>query len=130
MPTTTAPIPDFLKDLVPSMIKSFENGTIQAYKILWSIFMEFLSQNWGWVIALLAMILVFAFVEYLITGRWTNLGSVLYSYIYYGILFIIGLIFGPEIFANNWIDLILFVVYGISFIWVRGLLSRSGIRRR
>lgn len=130
LPTTTPPFgPDFVKALIPQMIDAFAKATAQAYRMFWDIFMTFLAQNWFWVIALLVMILVFTFLEYLMTGRWANLGSVLYSYTYYGILFLIGLIFGPETFANDWIDLILFIVYVVSFIWVRIVLNRTGIRR-
>jgi hypothetical protein len=129
MPTTTPQVPDFLKDLIPQMIQAFSDATTKTYYIIWDIFMIFLVQNWLWVIMLLVLILLFAFLEYLMTGRWANFGSILYSYTYYGILFIIGLIFGPDIFANNWIDLILFIVYVVSFLWVRIVLNRSGIRR-
>lgn len=130
-PTTTPPFgPDFIKTIIPQMMQMFAEATAKAYHMIWGIFMTFLAQNWLWVIAFLVMILVFSFLEYLMTGRWANLGSVLYSYTYYGILFLIGLIFGPETFANDWIGLILLIVYMVSFIWVRILLNRSGIRRR
>jgi hypothetical protein len=129
-PTHTPPFgPDFIKTLIPQTIQAFDDATVRGYRMIWDIFMVFLAQNYFWVIVSLIMVLGFAFLEYLVTGRWANLGSVLYSYIYYGILFLIGLFFGPEIFANVWIGLILFVVYLISFFWVRGVLNNTGIRR-
>lgn len=129
-PSTTPQIPDFLKDIAIGLPKIFSEAAARGFRMIWDIFMTFLTQNWLWVIVLLIMVLVFSFVDYLMTGRWANLGSVLYSYTYYGILFLIGVIFGPETFANDWIDLILFVVCIVSFLWVRVLLNNSGIRRR
>lgn len=130
MSTSTFPFgTNFAKDLVSMFLNSIDQGTRQAYHMLWDILMTFLSQNLLWVAVFMVMILVFAFLEYLMTGRWANLGSVLYSYTYYGIILFVGLVFGPEIFANDWVDLILFIVYIISFLWVRILLNRSGIRR-
>jgi len=124
MNTTTRQFgPDFVKNLIPQMMQIFAEATPKAYHMIWDIFMTFLAQNWPWVIVLLVMILTFAFLEYLITGEWADLGTVLYSYTYYGLLFLIGLVFGPEIFANDWIDLILFMVYVGSFLWVRILLN-------
>lgn len=128
--TTTPPFgPEFIKTLIPQMFQAFDDATVRGYRMIWDIFIAFLVQNYFWVIVSLIMILWFAFLEYLLTGRWANLGSVLYSYTYYGILFLIGLFFGPDIFANVWIGLILFIVYLTSFFWVRGILNSVGIRR-
>ncbi|MFA6094839.1 MAG: hypothetical protein WC757_03065 [Candidatus Paceibacterota bacterium] len=127
--STTPPVPEFLKALIQQIIQAFGDATVRTYHMAWGILITFLTQNLMWVISILVCVLVFSFVDYLITGLWKNLGSVLYTYTYYGILFIIGLIFGPEVFAKDWIDLILFIIYVISFIWVRTVLNRTGIRK-
>jgi len=57
------------------------------------------------------------------------LGSVLYNYFYFGILFVITLIFGPDVFANDWFKIVLFIIYVVCFISVGKLLKKAGIRR-
>lgn len=130
MNTTSTPFgPDFLKDFVSMALKAVDDGTKMAYRMMWNALINFLIHDWHLVLGILTFFLVIAIIEFLLTGRWAMLGSVLYHYIYYGILFLIGLIFGPEIFTNGWIDLLLFVVYAVSFTWVGVILVRIGIRR-
>lgn len=128
-PTSTPFGPDFVKELIPWMFQIFDEATRKAYHMLWDMLIAFLVANWGWVLVGLVVILLFAFFEYLATGRWATLGSVLYTYIYYGFLFLAGLVFGPELFANDWIKLLLLVVYVVSFLWVRMILNGTGIRK-
>lgn len=130
MGTSTPFGPDFVKELIPWMLQIFDDATKRAYHMMWDILINFLTEHWLLVIGVLTFFLILAVVEYFTTGHWAMLGRVLYSYIYYGILFLIGLIFGPEIFANDWIDLLLFTVYVVSFIWVGMILNKTGIRRR
>lgn len=112
------------------MLQAVGEGTKMAYHMMWDALIYFLIHDWMLVLGLLTFFLVMAIIEFFFTGRWTMLGSVLYNYFYYGILFLIGLMFGPEIFANNWVDLLLFVVYAISFTWVGIILTRTGVQNR
>lgn len=131
MTATSTPFgQQFYKSLIDQMYQAVDNGTKMAYHMMWNALITFLMQDWLLVLGILTLFLVVAILKFLTTGRWTMLGSVLYNYTYYGILFLIGLIFGPEVFANDWIDLLLFVVYIISFTWVAIVLSSTGIQRR
>ncbi len=131
MNATSSPFgPDFYKDLVSMMFKAMDDGTKTAYHMMWDMLLYFLIHDWLLVLGLLTFFLVIATTEFLFTGRWAMLGSVLYNYCYYGLLFLVGLIFGPEVFANYWIDLLLFAIYAVSFAWIGIILTQIGIRHR
>lgn len=130
MTSTSTLLSDLPQQVIALLMNAVDEGTKKAYHMMWDILINFLTQHWLLVIGALTFFLLLAVVEYFSTGRWAMIGRVLYSYIYYGILFLTGLIFGPEIFANDWIDLLLFLVYVVSFIWVGMILNGTGIRRR
>ena len=125
MSATTTPFgPELVKGLVPWFFNMIDDSTKHAYQIIWSYLILYLKQHWGFVIIALILILVFSFAKYMITGRWKTLGQVLYSYIYWGTIFVITLIFGPEIFADNWFKIVMVLVYGFSFYAVGKIISK------
>jgi hypothetical protein len=123
----------FPKEIVGMFINTAMKAMDEApkifYEMIWSGVKQLLIEHWPSVILFLILILLFAVLRYLITGRWAMLGSVLYSYIYWGFVLIIILIFGPDIFASDWIKIVLFVVYVVSFTLVGNFLRKTGIRR-
>ena len=128
--STTNPLGnDFLKELVTGLFNAVDEGTKQAYRMIWSAIKELLIQHWGWVIVALVTILLIAILEYLVTRRWAMLGSVLYNYLYFGVLFIVALIFGSDVFASDWFKIVLFIVYVVCFIAVGKFLRTIGVRR-
>lgn len=125
MGTTTQPLgPDFVNQLISGFYKAFEEATKMAYHRIWEILLILLKEHWGLVLIVLFIVLVAAFVRYMVTGRWAILGSVLYNYFYFGILFVITLIFGPEIFASDYIKILFLVLYVICFTMVGKLFRR------
>lgn len=129
-PTTTPPFgPDFVKDLIPWFFQMIEDSTKKAYRMMWDFFITFLLDHWGWVIIFLIGVLILALIEYAITARWAFLGRVLYSYCYFGVLFIIGLIFGPELFANDYFQIFLVILYVVCFLFVGKVLRKLGIKK-
>jgi hypothetical protein len=68
---------------------------------LWHQIMDFLAPYWSVVILILIVVFVFATIK-AFAGRWGTLGSLLYHVPYFGILLLIGLIFGPEWFVSDW----------------------------
>lgn len=120
---------DFPKQVVEMFLNAIDEGTRQAYRMIWNGITQFLVEHWGWVIVALVSIFVLSVLNYFATGRWAMLGSVLYNYLYFGTLFVITLIFGPEAFANDWFKIVLFVVYVVCFILVGKILRKTGIRR-
>lgn len=131
MTTTTTPTfgPDFVKELVPWMIQRFGIATAKAFRMIWDIGMMYLAQHWIAVVVGLFAIFIFALVRAFATGRWAMLGSITYNYLYFGILFIIGLIFGPELFANDYFKIVLVILYITCFIFTGKFLSKIGVRR-
>jgi hypothetical protein len=127
--TTLLGGPDFPKQLVGMLMNAVDEGTKQAYRMIWAAIEQFLFEHWILVTIVLFLVLLFAFLKYLATGRWAMLGSVLYSYVYWGIVFVITLIFGSDIFANDWFKVVLFIVYVVSFTLVGHFLRKTGIRR-
>lgn len=124
----TLQISDLPKQMVQTLFDSVEKGTIWAYRIIFDSIRQFIIINWKGFVIFLIVILLIAVLDYLLTGKWRTLGRVLYSYIYWGIVAIIALLFGPEIFANDWIDILLFIVYAISFFFVGRFLRWCRVR--
>lgn len=124
MGTTTPLGPDFPKQMVTMLMDTIDKATKDAYHQLWNILISQIKEHWGFFLIILFIVLLFAFIRYLITGRWAMLGSVIYNYLYFGILFIIGLIFGPEVFANDYFKIVLAILYLFCFAMVGKLFRR------
>lgn len=125
MGTTTQPLgPDFVNQLITTAFNSIQEATVIAYHKIWDILLILLKEHWGLVLIVLFIVPVAAFVRYMVTGRWAMLGSVLYNYFYFGILFVITLIFGPEIFASDYIKILFLVLYVFCFAMVGKLFRR------
>jgi hypothetical protein len=97
--------------------------------MIWDIGMAYLAQHWIAVLLLLFTVFVVALVRAFITGRWAMLGSVVYNYLYFGTLFVVGLIWGPELFANDYFKIVLAILYVVCFVLTGQFLSKIGVRR-
>ena len=129
-PTSTPPFgPDFVKELIPWMIEQVGIATAKAFRMFWDIGMAYLAEHWVAVIVGLVVIFLIALIRAFVTGRWAMLGSITYNYLYFGTLFIIGLIFGPELFANDYFKIFLVILYVICFILTGKFLTKIGVRR-
>lgn len=125
MGSTTQPLgADFPAQMVTMMLNAIQEGTINAAKILWGILITFLKAHWVGVGEILLSLLGIALLVFILTGRWAMLGSVLNRYFFFGILFIIGLIFGPEVFASDYFEIIWVVLGGIVFLVVGRIFKR------
>lgn len=126
--TSTTPGPNFIKKLIDSFINAIDEGTRQAYQMLWNALMSFLADHWVSVLMVLAVILIIATIK-AVLGRWGMLGSVLYNYLYFGILFVIGLIWGSDIFVSNWFTVAgTVILYPICYLTVGVILDKTGLR--
>ena len=134
MPTTTPPLPsiytpEFGQELGQWFIQLWANATLQAAQMLWDIFLQFLIQNWLYTIPTLFLLLTIATFRAL-TGRWGQLASLLYNTLYFGTLFVVGLIWGPQVFVSDWFDFArLVILYPLCYWLVGRFLSWSGLRR-
>lgn len=115
-------------DVVQYLFKVINDAQVQAYQALWDGLILFLSSNWLLVAGLLLFLLIVSFIK-AINGRWGMFGSVAYNYLYWGILFISGLVFGPKIFANTFIDILYFILYLLCYWLVGKLLRKSNFKR-
>lgn len=127
MSTTTGFKADLYKDLLTPLRDSIEEGTKHAYRMLWDVFIDLLISHWLLVLSFLGVILLAAFVRYVVTGRWAVLGSVLYSYFFWGTMFLIGFSFGPEVYANDYFPIVSLVLWPISYLAAGSILWRIGI---
>lgn len=119
---------DYVKELIPWLIHQFGEATAKAFRMIWDIGMTYLVQHWVAVLAILFLVLVYAIVRALL-GHWWILGSVLYNYLYFGTLFVAGLIWGPEVFANDYFKIFLVILYVACFTLVGNILYKTGLRR-
>lgn len=119
MGTTTQPLgPEFANQMITMMLNSIQEGTIKAVQMLWSILISHLKAHWLGISEILLGLLVVGLIVFLVTGRWAMLGSLLNRYFFFGALFIIGLIFGPEVFASDYFEIVWVVLGGIVFLVV------------
>jgi hypothetical protein len=127
--TSTLFGPEFAKNTVNMFLNAVDEGTKQAARIFWDILKSFLIDHWLAVIVVLFIILVIAIFR-AIMGRWGMLGHVLYNYLYFGVLFVIGLIWGPEVFVNNFFNVACTIIfYPVCYIVVGLILDKVGVRR-
>lgn len=120
MGTTTQPLgPDFAAQAVNLLLNAFQDATVKAYQMLWNILITFLKAHWVGFGEILLTFLAVATLVFLVTGRWAMLGSVLNRYFFFGALFVIGLVFGPKVFASDYFEIVWAVVSLAAFITVR-----------
>ncbi|MHB1330927.1 MAG: hypothetical protein ACYCY6_03095 [Minisyncoccota bacterium] len=129
-PTTTSQFnTDFVREIFPWMIEEFGIATAKVFRIFWDIGVIYFVEHWGAILVGLVLIFIIALVQTIITGRWAMLGSITYNYLYFGTLFIIGLIFDPELFANDYFKIVLAILYVACFIITGHFLRKIGVRR-
>lgn len=116
----------FIIDKLYKAISEVQSNMFQAF---WNFLMNFFSKNWVFLLWVLFIIFVVALIR-AILGRWGMLGSVLYNYIYFGILFILGLVFSPSIFNNIFFDLVCFILYIVCYRIVGLILDYFGLHKK
>ncbi len=130
MNSTSTPLgQDFPKQVVELLLNAINEGTKQAARMLWNILTTFLSEHW--LAVLLVLFVVFIAVTFkAMMGRWGSLGSFLYNFFYFGILLIIGLIWGPEVFVDDYFNAACAVIlYPICYVISGMILDKMGVRR-
>lgn len=126
MSTTTPLTPEYVSDSFWSIFTAFENARGPTYVKVWNeVLIPVLQSNWLLLFATLIGLFIFASSIKVFTGRWALLGSVTYNYLYFGTLFVIGSIFGPEMFATFFIDIFLLLLYFICYRFVGRLFKNK-----
>jgi hypothetical protein len=112
------------------LLKIIDEKTKEAYRLYWDVLLSSLSKYWIDVVSILTIILLIALIEAAM-GRWGMLGSVLYNYLYFGILFVVGLIWGPDVFVSNFFHVACtLILYPTCYLIVGIFLERTGFRKR
>ncbi len=130
MNSTSTPLgADFPKQVVELFFNAIDEGTRQAARMLWHILTTFLSEHWLAVLFILFVVFVAVTLKAMM-GRWGSLGSFLYNFFYFGILLIIGLIWGPEVFVDDYFNAACAVIlYPICYVVTGMILEKMGVRR-
>lgn len=127
--TTTQAVPEFIKALIPQILETFDEATRKAYRMLWEIFMSFVVEHWLAILAVLTVVFFIALAQALM-GRWGMLGSILYNYLYFGILFVVGLIKGSDIFVSEYFEIVCAIIlYPLCYFLVGMILDKTGIHK-
>ena len=126
--STSDPSLDFPKQMTLGILNVLEEGEKGGYRMVWKFILDLISQHTLYVISILVIVFMIAFLDYKFTGKWRSLGRVLYNYFYFGTLFIVTLIFGPEMFANPFMALGTLAVYFLCYhVLVRKALIGLGV---
>lgn len=129
--TTTTDITLMTQDFFQSLPGVFEEGSKMAARMLWDkALMPIVMEHWFAIMMLIFGIFIVVTIKAMF-GRWGSLGSFLYNFFYFGILFTIGLIWGPEVFVNDIFKTAVAVILYPACYWLSGyVMDRMGVRRR
>lgn len=128
--SSSSPNIDFPKQMVVAMSQAMENGSKWATEFWWKILMKFLAENWAWVFLGLFVILIYVSLKAMM-GKWGSLGSFLYNLFYFGTLFVIGLVWGPQVFVDDIFNAACAVIlYPVCYLLVGIILDKTGLKNR
>jgi hypothetical protein len=119
-----------VKQLIPQLYQAIGEATAHGYRIIWDAAWPIALQHLQAISGVLVLILVLSAIEAFTTRRWGWFGSVLYNYLYFGTLILVGFAFGPEIFANDYFKIFLAMLYIVCFLLVRVVLVKTGLKRK
>ncbi len=129
MTSTSTPV-EMVTEMISGIPAMYDRALEGAYRQLWEAGMSILVAYPFQILGILIGLLLFVILLYILTGRWGPLGSLLYHYLYFGILFLVGLINGPEAFLSKYFELACAIIlYPLCYLAVRVILTKTGIRQ-
>ncbi len=109
---------------LPSLM---DTGLREGYRIVWGIVVRLVSQYWVYILVFTLLLYTVAFFEARV-GRWGMLGRLLYHTLYFGCLALLALLAGPELFANEYVNIaIVVLLYPLCFKVSGLILNKLGI---
>jgi len=121
---------EFPKWVTTAMFQAMGDGTKLAYKWIWDALISVLKAHLFIVILAIIFIILIATIRSA-TGYWGMLGRVIYSLLYFSILFMIGLIWGSDVFANDLFKpLCAVILYPVCYLITGQILNKTGARHR
>ncbi len=113
-----------VSQVLPSLI---DGGLRDGYRIVWGIVVQFVSQYWVYILVFTLLLYVMVLLEAR-AGRWGMLGSLLYHTLYFGCLVLLALFAGPELFANEYVNIaIVMLLYPLCYKVVGLILKKLGV---
>lgn len=120
--------PNFAKELVTGMLSMYDKALRSVYHSAWDIFMSTIKEHWLLILSILLGLLIISIIIALM-GRWGFFGSLMYNYLYFGVLFILGLIKGPEVFLNEYFEFFcILLLYPVCYKIVGIILDKLNLR--
>ncbi|MDD4036540.1 MAG: hypothetical protein PHS45_04385 [Bacilli bacterium] len=121
---------NFAQDLINNILSTYDVLLRKIYHSAWDIFMSTIKEHWLLILSILFGILIISIIIALI-GRWGFFGSLMYNYLYFGVLFILGLIKGPEVFLNEYFEFFcILLLYPVCYKIVGIILDKTGLKNQ
>ena len=114
--------------LSQSIEEGFELGQTIFYTAIWGVITDFLADHLIITLVVLGALFIMATIRAL-SGRWDMLGKFLYWFLFFGTLFVIAAIFGPEIFAGTYAKIAVAILGIGTYLTVGRILDRTGLMR-
>lgn len=119
---------NFAQDLISNMLNTYDVLLKKIYHSAWDIFMSTIKEHWLLILSILLGLLIISIIIALM-GRWGFFGSLMYNYLYFGVLFILGLIKGPEVFLNEYFEFFcILLLYPVCYKIVGIILDKLNLR--
>lgn len=109
----------------------FVEAPKEVANILWyQVLIPTLKEHWLSIGVLFFIVFIIVTLKAMM-GRWGSLGSFLYNLLYFSVLFIIGLIKGPEVFVSDWMNFFTALLLYPACYWIVGwILDKTGLKSR
>lgn len=104
-----------ITNMIPQILQTWGDALANAYRFYWDLGMKLMEGHWLQASSLLFVVFIFILLLALISGRWGTLGSFFYNFFYWGTLLLIGFIFGPETFANDYFKIVLLILWPVCY---------------
>lgn len=121
---------NFAQDLINNILSTYDVLLRKIYHSAWDIFMSTIKEHWLLILSILFGLLIISIIIALM-GRWGFFGSLMYNYLYFGVLFILGLIKGPEVFLNEYFEFFcILLLYPVCYKIVGIILDKTGLKNQ
>jgi len=128
--TTTLMTKVWAQDVLNLFLQDINKAQLHDAQLFWSALLVLLARYWLPIVGFLLFMLLVAIAEALM-GRWGMLGSILYHYLYYSILFIVGLIWGSSVFVSDFYhEACTLILYPICYFVTGVILDKFNLRKR
>lgn len=118
-----------IANLGPSIISGIAEGTKIAANAMWTALANVFAEYWLYILITLFVFMAIATIKASFV-YWGMLGSLLYHIVYFVMLVIIGLIWGPEIFFSNIYNAIgTVLLYRFSYYITGKFLELTGFKK-